>query len=63
MDARSSNDETALQENTDILRAQHGLIEDDRPLGDFETVADAAEHVLPGADKYILVGLHSCPVN
>ena len=48
-----------LQEHTDILRRQNRLIQDNRSPDDLETVVDAAQDILPFADKQILIGFHA----
>jgi calcineurin-like phosphoesterase len=51
------------QEDADVLRGQHGLVENDGAAGDFETAVNAAQDILARADEYVLIDFHARAVD
>src|SRR5882762_5123723 len=51
------------QKHADILRRQNRLIQDNRPLGDLETIVHATQNILPRSDEHILISLQACAVD
>src|SRR5438309_6545137 len=51
------------QKHADILRRQNRLIQDNRPLGDLETIVDATQNILPLSDEHILISLQARAVD
>src|SRR5262245_12568385 len=52
-----------LEEDADVLRQEHVLIEDQLPMRDLPSAVDGSQEVLARAEVEVLLRLRSCPID